>query len=587
MVQLEKISKSYGNRLIFSDVNFHVGKGERCAVVGRNGSGKSTLLKILAGVEEADSGNIHIPKGLSIGALPQHRHFDQPTLLEEAVLGLPENYRDEKYRVEIILGGLGFSEKDFSAEPESFSGGYQLRLSLCKVLAGEPDFLLLDEPTNYLDILAIRWLESFLCSWRGAILFVSHDRSFVNKVCSHILGIKRARIKKVKGNLDDYQTIMRVDEETYERTREKNQKKKSHMLSFVDRFGAKATKARQAQSRLKAVEKIDSLEALNKEQNLAFQFHYQNIQNKTILSVEGLSFAYEKNLQLIHGLQFEVERGERLAIIGKNGSGKSTLLRLISGELKQDSGQVNINQNAVIGYFGQTNIDRLNAAKTIEEELIHAFPNVSYAKVRSVCGAMLFSGDDAKKRISVLSGGEKSRVLLAKILLTPANLLLLDEPTHHLDMESVEALMWAIESFSGSVIIVSHDENVLAKFHAHKLIICHQEYQELFLGDYECFLGKRGWQEEGGNILRADTGKSDSTIQKSSQVSRLIKKNREKIERKIEKREEEKVKLEKMMMSGEQGVEFDIQELSLQFSKLSKDIDHLYDQLQKLYDEEE
>ncbi len=497
MVQVDRLSKAFGMQVLFSDVSFHVGKRERIALAGRNGSGKSTLLNILMGRESADEGEIHFPKRLRKGALPQHIHFTKPTLIEEAVLGLPKEEQDMQYKVEIILEGLGFSDEDFDKKPESFSGGYQLRLALCKVLAGEPDLLLLDEPTNYLDILAIRWLENFLCNWLGQIIFVSHDRNFVNRVCTHVIGIKRGQVKKVKGNLESYQELIKIHEETYEKKREGLEKKKKHMMAFVERFGAKATKAAQAQSRLRAIEKMEKMEALQDEQNLAFKFNYKRNPSKRILIAKELYFSYAKDVQLIHKVGFEIGNGERLAIIGKNGSGKSTLLRLLLGELNPDKGEVILGANTEMAYFGQTNIDRLNHGNTIEQELMSAFPEVPYGQVCRVCGAMLFAGDDIKKSISVLSGGERSRVLLAKILLTPANLLLLDEPTHHLDVESVDVLLNAITHFQGSVVLVTHDENVLKKLNSHKMIICHQDRQELFLGNYDLFLEKHGWEEEG------------------------------------------------------------------------------------------
>ena len=498
MVQVDRLSKAYGMQVLFSDVSFHIGKRERCALAGRNGSGKSTLLNILVGRESADSGEVHFPKRLRKGALPQHIHFTKPTLIEEAVLGLPPEDRDMQYKVEIILEGLGFSDEDFDKSPESFSGGYQLRLALCKVLAYEPDLLLLDEPTNYLDILAIRWLENFLCNWHGQIIFVSHDRAFVNRVCTHVMGLKRGQIKKVKGNLQTYHDLIKIHEETHEKKRENIEKKKKHMMSFVERFGAKATKASQARSRLKAIEKMENMEALQDEQKLAFKFNYKRNPSKRVLLTKGLHFSYKEDIPLIHNVEFEIENGERLAIIGKNGSGKSTLLRLLLGELEPNKGEVVLGANTEMAYFGQTNIDRLNHDNTIEQELMGAFPDAPYGQICRVCGAMLFAGDDMKKSISVLSGGERSRVLLAKILLTPANLLLLDEPTHHLDVESVDVLLNAIEHFSGSVVLITHDENVLKKLNSHKMIICHEDRQELFLGNYDLFLEKQGWEEERG-----------------------------------------------------------------------------------------
>ncbi|MDB2613848.1 ATP-binding cassette domain-containing protein [Chlamydiales bacterium] len=586
MIQIENISKSFGGRTLFSDVSFSIGKKDRLVISGRNGSGKTTLLKILSGLEESDGGEIHMPKGHRIGALPQHHHFTKPTLLEEALLGLPEELRDQEYLVERILGGLGFSEEDFSASPLSFSGGFQLRLSLCKVLAADPDLLLLDEPTNYLDILAIRWLESFLVSWHGQIIFISHDKAFVNRISTHVIGIKRGKLKKIKGDLDNYRKQIVLEEELYEKSREKIDKKKAHMTSFIEKYGAKATKAKQAKSKAKAIEKMDQMDALADEENLDFNFRYKEIQNKLLLNVENLDFSYTPEKKLINDLAFELERKERLAIIGKNGSGKSTLLRLLLGDLKPLQGRVAIGQNTSLAYFGQTNIDRLNNDHTVEEELINAFPLTPYSQVRSVLGAMLFSGDDALKRINVLSGGERSRVLLAKILLTPSNLLLLDEPTHHLDIESVEALMRAIECFQGSVIIITHDETVLKALNADKLIICHKARQELFLGTYNEFLDKKGWEEEGGRQPKKDKKdkkKKAEDLQAKSKVIKPLLKKIQNLEKIINQKEILKKELEQFLIENQEDVEPSLKKYHI----LSEELELLYKDLEIFHDEHE
>ncbi len=494
-IQVKALTKGYGQRVLFSDVNFCIGDGERCALVGLNGSGKSTFLKILSGEESYDSGSIVIPQNCRIGSLAQHRIFTGATLVDEAVLGLPEELRDETYRVERLLSGLGFDKSAFSAPPGSFSSGFQLRLSLCKALAGEPHLLILDEPTNYLDILSIRWLEGFLKKWDGQIVFVSHDRSFVNAVCTHVLGIKHGQIRKNKGSLEDYGTFVTAQEQTHENRRINLEKKKAHMMAFVERFGAKASKAAQAQSRMKAVEKLETIEALSSENTLDFDFTYKTIPGRQMINAKSIDFAYHPETPLIQNLNLEVLSGERLAIIGKNGQGKSTLLRVLLGELRFQKGEIKKAPPVTIAYFGQSHIDQLDLSLTVEQTLVEAFPHVAYGRIRAVCGAMLFSGDDVKKRVQVLSGGERSRVLLAKIILTPANLLLLDEPTHHLDMESIEALMDAIKRFQGSVMLVSHDESVLKTFGAEKLIVCQKSSQSVFWGSYDAFVAKNGWQD--------------------------------------------------------------------------------------------
>lgn len=589
MIQFENVSKSFGDRLLFSDASFSVGSGERCAIAGRNGSGKTTFLKMMGGEEPLDSGGIHLPKGCRIGALPQHLHFTEKTVLEEGVLGLPANEKEEVYRVEKILSGLGLSEEQFAASPQSLSGGYQLRLALTKVLVGEPDLLLLDEPTNYLDIVSIRWLERFLSNWKGQIFFISHDRAFVNKVATHIIGIHRGKIKKVEGGLAKYKEMIALEEENYEKTRQKTEKKKAHMQAFIDRFGAKATKAAQARSRVKAIEKLDELEVLQEEQFLNFKFRQAPFPGRMVVTAHDLAFSYSDKEKLIEGLSLEVEKGERIAIIGKNGRGKSTVLRLLSGELQPKNGNVNLRENVRLGYFGQTNIEQLHRKQTVEDEVKSADPLAPFEKVRAACGVMLFTQDDAKKTIEVLSGGERSRVLLAKILMTPANLLLLDEPTHHLDIESVEALLEAVKEFEGSVVLVTHDESVLNAFSPHKIVICTQEGQEVFLGDYPRFIEKKGWDEGEASSQTLKKGKEDRRkraefVQERSRLLKPIKRKMEKIEAKIKLEEKKLAEIEKSMQTATAD---EMKALAFDHGKITAEIDKEYEELEKLLIEEE
>ncbi|MGM0440344.1 MAG: ribosomal protection-like ABC-F family protein [Chlamydiota bacterium] len=586
-MQVNDLSKSYGAKLLFSQASFQLGDHQRCAIVGRNGCGKTTLLKIIAGEEEPDSGEVCFPKGSRVGVLPQHLRFEKPTILEEGVLGLRSEVADEHYRVEKILSGLGFTEKNFSQPPDSFSGGYQLRLALCKVLVGEPEVLLLDEPTNYLDIVSIRWLERYLRSWKGQVLFISHDRAFINNVCTHILGFQRGQLWKVEGDLEKYYQTTSLWEETYQRTLEKQERKKNHMLTFVERFGSKSTKASQAQSRLKAIEKMDDLEGLKDEKSLAFDFRYHFLPGKQLLRAEGLTFAYEAQRQLIKQLSFEVEKGDRVAIIGKNGRGKSTVLRLLVEQLSPQGGKVTYSPNTSIGYFGQSDIEALDSSKTIEEELESFVPQASYEQIRQACGAMMFSGDDAKKKIAVLSGGERSRVLLAKIFLKPVNLLILDEPTHHLDLESIQALMLAVERFPGAVLIVSHDEHVLRQLKLDKLIVCRESLQECFHGDYESFLEKQGWEEQQKPSVANKTSKDQrhrraERVRERAAALRPIKKAIADTEREIIKSEEHKQQLEEAMMGGE-----DMQVLIKEHGQLAIKLEEHYLQLQELYEQED
>ncbi len=497
MIQVDGLSLAYHGEALFEDASFSIQPGERCSLVGRNGAGKSSLFRLLTGQETPDKGTIAKRKNYTIGTLNQHIVFTKPTLIEEAALGLRPGEEDCVYKAETILFGLGFTEADLDRSPQEFSGGYQLRLHLAKVLVGEPDCLLLDEPTNYLDIVSIRWFTKFLQEWTGEFILISHDREFLDSVSTHTMGIHRQKVSKFKGSTIDFFEQIMQKEEIHEKTRLNLEKKREHLQGFIDRFGAKASKATQAASKQKQLSRIPVMENLKNLYQLDFQFNEAPFPGKKMLEVEDIAFAYDPTAEkpLIDHLSLLIEKGERVAIIGKNGRGKSTILRLLAGELNPLKGEAKRSDNLAIGYFGQTNIDRLHPKHTIEEEISSANSKLNFTQVKKICGLMMFSGDKSCKRNGVLSGGEKSRVLIGKIIATPCNLLLLDEPTHHLDMESIEALIDAIEDFDGGVIIVTHSELILKRMNLDKIVVCHEGKQELFLGTYEEFLEKNGWQE--------------------------------------------------------------------------------------------
>ena len=498
MIQFDRVSLAFSGHYLFEEASFAIQKGERCGLLGRNGSGKSTILRLIDGELQPDKGTLSVPRGYRIGFLQQHIHFKESTLIQEAALALPPQDQDHLYKAEKILFGLGFTEEDLEASPSMFSGGFQLRLHLAKVLIAEPDCLLLDEPTNYLDILSIRWLMQFLSKWPGEFILITHDRDFMDQVTTHTLGIHREKVRKMKGSsLDFFQQIL-LEEEVQEKTRGKIEKKKAQVQTFVDRFGAKATKATQAKSKMKMLSREPVLEKLNALSALSFSFQEAPFPGKRILSAQGLAFSYTDE-PLISNISLDIEKGERIAIIGKNGRGKSTFLRLIGGDLQPKSGEVEVSDNTRIGYFGQTHVDRLNPRHSIEQEISAANPQLNFTQIKGIAGLMMFSGALSEKKISVLSGGERSRVLLGKIVAHPCNLLLLDEPTHHLDVESIEALIDALEDFEGAVVIVTHSELILRRLDLDKLIVCEASKQTLFLGNYDEFLEKMGWEEEKKN----------------------------------------------------------------------------------------
>ena len=497
MIQLNNISMHFGVQVLFDDLDLLIGKGERIGFVGRNGSGKSTLFKIILGELTADSGEIKVPKGYKIGALDQHINFTKPTVLEECCQVLSEDEQYDWWKAERILFGLGFSEEDLEKDPYSFSGGYQVRINLTKALVQNPNLLLLDEPTNYLDIVSLRWLRGFLKSFKGEVLLITHDRDFMDSITTHTAGLSRKRLRKYQGNTSKFYEQVLISDEMYEQTRLNQEKKKKELQGFVDRFGAKASKAAQAQSRAKQIEKMDTLEKLSDENTLGFKFNYMKCPGKVILEANDLSFSYSGLAEedLFSNLSLTIGRDDRIGIIGKNGKGKSTLLNVIAGELKARTGSTTGHPSMSMGHFGQTNIERLSSDNTIQDEITESNPDLTFAQARKICGTMMFEGDLAKKKISVLSGGEKSRVMLGKILAHKSNILLLDEPTNHLDMESIEALTSEIGNFGGAVVVVTHSELMLRAI-ANKLVIFHKGRAEFFDGTYDEFLEKIGWEIE-------------------------------------------------------------------------------------------
>jgi ATP-binding cassette subfamily F protein 3 len=511
MIQVSNLDKTYGKQPIFKKAGFTMNAGERVGLVGRNGHGKTTLFKMILGQEHPDDGIISIPNDYKTGHLSQHIRFTGNTVLKEACLSLPdaEDRKDQTYKAEAILMGLGFMTDDFITNPMELSGGYQVRLNLAKVLVSNPNLLLLDEPTNYLDIVSLRWLAQFLRTWKKELIIITHDRCFMDSVTTHTMAIHRCQIKKTEGPTEKIYQQLLMEEEIYEKTRMNDEKKRKETEQFITRFRAKATKARAVQSRIKALQKKGRLEKLTDAANLEFTFKAAPFTGRQLMEARDLSFGFHPDTPpLIDGLNFYVGKKDRIAIIGKNGKGKTTLLNLLAGELTPLHGTVDYHKHMKFAYFGQTNIIRLDAEKTVEEEIMDAHPEQSRGAARGICGAMMFSGDNALKKISVLSGGEKSRVLLGKLLVSPANMLLLDEPTNHLDMESTESLLEAADAFTGAIIIVTHSEMILHTL-ATRLIVFDDGKVTLFEGTYQDFLDRVGWQNE-ATPSTARTGNSSN-----------------------------------------------------------------------------
>ncbi|MEK9499444.1 ABC-F family ATP-binding cassette domain-containing protein [Gaopeijia maritima] len=499
MISVSNLGKSFGDRTLFEGASFQLDPGQRYGLVGANGSGKTTLLGVLSGDEEASEGTVSIPKDLRLGVLRQDQFlYEEEEILGVALMGNPDLWHamSEKekllkaaeenpeapfdadrfseleetvqlhdgYTAEAraarILEGLGIPA-DVHREPLSIlSGGFKLRVLLAQVLASAPDVLLLDEPTNHLDILSIRWLETFLSEYAGPVVVISHDHRFLDNVATRILDVDYRTVTLYKGNYSRFMEAKREERERREKEIVSREKEIAHHQVFVDRFRAKASKARQAQSKLRMIEKKASeLEALpgSSRRYPHFRFEPRRPSGKQVLEIEGIRKSYDDN-EVLHGVDLEIRRGDRVAIIGPNGIGKSTLLRIAVGDVPADAGEVEWGHETHVGYFAQDHHEQISDEdRTIEEWLWDFCPGKDRGFVRGQLGMMLFSGDEGEKRLGALSGGEAARLVFARIALERPNVLVLDEPTNHLDMESIEALVEGLQSFDGTLILVSHD----------------------------------------------------------------------------------------------------------------------------------
>ena len=485
-------------------------------MVGRNGYGKTTLFQLITGQIEPDSGKISIPDGYKIGYLEQVISFSRSSVLEEACTGLSEEEINDKWKAEKILFGLGFTESDMEKPPGVFSGGYQVRLNLAKVLIAEPDLLLLDEPTNYLDVVSIRWLSRFLRAWRSELMLITHDRSFMDGVTTHTMAIHRKKIKKIEGGTDKLYAQILKEEEIYEKTRINDEKKRKEVERFIERFRAKNTLASMVQSRVKFLSKHQRLEKLDKIQTLDFSFNHSPFPATVMMRIKNLRFAYDGGPELLSGFSLEVRKHDRICVMGQNGKGKSTLLRLLARELTPAGGTITTHSKLDVGYFAQTNLSSLNPDNTVTEEIAAAGKGCLPQEARNIAAAMMFEGDHALKKVSVLSGGEKSRLMLGKILVMPCNLLLLDEPTNHLDMDSCDSLLAAIDAFDGAVVIVTHNEMFLQSLATRFIVFDRGKIIE-YARSYKDFLEEVGWEMD-ENLRRKEETDAAGTARDESAV---------------------------------------------------------------------
>jgi ATP-binding cassette subfamily F protein 3 len=490
MLTVSNVTKAFGGRTLFRGASLQVNRGDRIGLVGPNGAGKSTLFSLILGEAAPDEGRVALERGVTLGYLPQEsapagaetvldlasaitpefaaaravvmRHEAggavEPDRLEAAMQVFEEH---DGWRVGAkarqMLSGLAFRQQDFDRRADSMSGGWIMRAHLARLLVQEPDLLLLDEPTNHLDLESLGWFQEHLKEYPGAILMISHDREFLNQLVGSIVEIGREALHRYHGDYEDYLREKAAREAQHLAAYENQQREIAHLQEFVNRFRAKASKASQAQSKLKALERMERIEApASAQRSINFRFPQPPRSGRRVIHLAGVSFAYGEN-RVYDGLDFEVERGARLVLVGPNGAGKSTLLKLLAGVLTPQAGVRELGHNTRAGYFAQHRVEMLNGRQTVVEAALDAPQPVPEQTARTVLGSFLFRGDDVFKPVSVLSGGEKSRLALVKLLLDPPNLLLMDEPTTHLDMGSIDALIGALSQYEGTLVFISHD----------------------------------------------------------------------------------------------------------------------------------
>jgi ATP-binding cassette subfamily F protein 3 len=504
MLTLADVSKSYGTRELFSQVSLFVARTDRFGLVGPNGAGKSTLFNLILGEEQADEGTIEWERGADFGYLPQESApVGEESILSIATSGkklMPET--DDDYdidwtlepRAKKILAGLGFRETDHDKQAKSFSGGWVMRAHLARLLVSEPALLMLDEPTNHLDLEALLWFQDYLTRYPGGLVIISHDREFLNVLCNGILELRNNTLNKYTGNYDDYLNEKDARKEQQAAQFKNQQREIAHLQKFVDRFGAKASMASRAKSKEKQIERLKDVAVEEPWEDLArinFRFPQPLRSGLKVINLKNVQQAYGDHV-VYRDLNFEAERGQKIVLVGPNGAGKSTLLKILAGVIPIQGGVCDLGSNVIPGYFAQNRADNLKLDLTVFENVMELRTNenqLTEQQARAVLGGFLFRKDDVHKKVSVLSGGEKSRLALARLLVNPPNLLLMDEPTTHLDIPSIDALVKALKSYEGTFIFISHDVYFIRQL-AKTVLHVHSGRLTPYSGDYDYYLEK-------------------------------------------------------------------------------------------------
>lgn len=601
MLAAENLGISFNGRRLFGDLNFTLRAGERFSLAGPNGAGKSTLMKIIAGIEHQDEGRIAKGKSITVGYLPQEgvqikgrtlmaeaetafadalelqREFDETSDLLGELPYDSQEYADAleafgdlqlrlehhdlsrmKPQIEIVLTGLGFALSDMDRLTDEFSGGWQMRIALAKLLLAEPSVLLLDEPTNHLDIETVVWLEDYLKNYHGAILLISHDRRFLDNLTNRTLAFEQGRVNLYSGNYSFFVRESAARREQLVKAKANQDREIAKTQQFIDRFRAQANKASMVQSRVKMLDKVDRIELESEDDEIGFNFPQPPPSGHTVMRLTGIAKSYDGVKNILHPFDFEINKGDRIAIVGVNGAGKTTFSKILAGVENPTGGSRELGHNARVGYYSQDHADALDATKTVFETLEKTAKRLSESQLRTLLGCFLFKGDDVFKLVKVLSGGERGRLALANMLLTPANFLVLDEPTNHLDMRSQAVLQEALKNYSGSYVIVSHNRDFLDPVVTKTLEFRVGLPPRLFLGNLSYYLEKKAEEKlqqqraaaaapvTAARKAEAPSAQSKEERKRREEKNRLLKPLREKLEKveaEIAKHEADKVTL--------------------------------------------